>query len=197
MNMKQLLLWVSIILAAGFAALFFAGVLDDTSVIPIDKSCTMLFTDERPDAADTNIVVCIPAAFSDNESNIIGHYSTGKGRTGRTTYKYTTINLDGKTHFQQMTLTKNHRPKIYSDQRRRYRRALCLKNGHYSIAHSKRPVTLTDFSRQVTDYDKAWNLDMGTYAYGWYRDERGLHHLGLSTFWNRHKQTNWIVVKRK
>lgn len=194
--MKQLFLWGLIILAAGFAALFFAGVLDDTSVIPIDKSCTMLFTDERPDAADTNIVVCIPAAFS-GENGIIGHYSTGKGRKGTTDYRYTTIHLDGKTHFQQASLTRNHRPKIYSDQRRRYRRALCLKNGHYSIVHSKRPVTLTDFSRQVTDYDKAWNLDMGTYAYGWYRDERGLHHLGLSTFWNKHKQTNWIVIKKK
>lgn len=90
MNMNQSFLWVSIILAAGFAALLFAGVLDDTSVIPIDKSCTMLFTDERPDAADTNIVVCIPAAFSDKAS-IVGHCSTGKGRTGTTDYRYTTI----------------------------------------------------------------------------------------------------------
>ena len=194
--MKQLCLWVSIIFAAGFVSLFLAGVMDDTSVIPIDNNCIMLFTDERPDVADTNIVVCIPAAFSD-KNGIVGHYSTGKGRTGTTDYRYTTIHLDGKTHFQQASLTKNRNPKIYSDQRRRYRRALCLKNGRYSIVHSKRPVTLTDFSRQLTDYDRAWNLDMGTYAYGWYRDERGLHHLGLSTFWNKHKQTNWIVIKKK
>ena len=37
MRIKQLFFWGSIILAAGFAALFFAGVLDDKSVIPIDK----------------------------------------------------------------------------------------------------------------------------------------------------------------
>ena len=196
MRIKQLFFWGSIILAAGFAALFFAGVLDDKSVIPIDKSCTLLFTDERPDVADTNIVVCVPAAFSD-KNGIVGHYSTGNGRTGTTDYRYTTIHLDGKTHFQQASLTKNRNPKIYSDQRRRYRRALCLKNGRYSIVHSKRPVTLTDFSRQLTDCDKVWNLDMGTYAYGWYRDECGLHRLGVSTFWNRHKQTNWIVIKKK
>ena len=42
------------------------------------------------DAADTNIVVCIPAAFSD-KAGIVGHCSTGKGRTGTTDYRYTTI----------------------------------------------------------------------------------------------------------
>ena len=38
MNMNQSFLWVSIILAAGFAALLFAGVLDDTSFILLETA---------------------------------------------------------------------------------------------------------------------------------------------------------------
>lgn len=31
----------------------------------------------------------------------------------------------------------------------------------------------------MIDFDHAWNLDMGSYSYGWYRDKNGLHDLGL------------------
>ena len=175
--------------------LFFGGLLDKTSIIPIDEGYHIEFTDSRPESSDSSVVLCVPAAFSD-ANGIIGHYSTGKGRKGITQKGYTTIKLDNNTHFQQATLIKNGKTKKFSDIKRRFRRALCKKKERFYIVHSKLPVTLTKFSQQLNDYDMAWNLDMGSYSYGWYRDGKGLHHLGLSSYFNKKKQTNWIVVKK-
>ena len=176
--------------------LFLLGVFDDTSTINIDKGSKIYFTDVLPDKANPKIVVCIPAAFSGEDGRIIGHYSIGKGRKGKTGKDYTTIHLDNNTYFQQASLVKNHKPKTFKDSRLRFRRALCKKNEEFSIVHSTIPVTLSQFGNQLIEYDHAWNLDMGTYSYGWYKDEKGLHHLGLSSIFNRNKQTNWIIVKK-
>ena len=176
-------------------SLFFTGFLDRTPTIEVEKGQKICFTDQRPNMNDTKILLCIPAAFS-GEGGIIGHYSTGNGRKGNTNYGYTTIHLDNNTHFQQATLVKNHKIKFFTDNKRRFRRALCKKDGKYSIVHSKLPITLSDFSSKLTAYDIAWNLDMGTYSYGWYKDEKGLHHLGLSSIFNKNKQTNWIIIKK-
>lgn len=136
--------------------LYFSGIFDATPQISIDTSDMIIFTDKRPSIDDENIMLCIPAAYS-GEEGIIGHYSTGNGRQGKSDFRYTTITLDCKTHF-----------------------------------------TLSDFANQLVDYERAWNLDMGTYSYGWYRDKNGkLYQLGLSTYWNNNKQTNWIVVYKK
>lgn len=112
--------------------------------------------------SDTDIIGCFHAAYS-GENGIIGHYSTGKKRKVTSDYRYTTINLDGNTHFQQVSLVRNHNPKKFSDNRLRYRRALCKKDGKYFIIQSKYPITLNRFAENLTDNDFAWNLDMGTY----------------------------------
>lgn len=192
--MKKLIVILTVFIFI-LIGLLFAGFFDNTNTIELAKEQSIYFTDERPNSSDSDIIVCIPAAYSSKEG-IIGHYSTGKGRKGASDYRYTTIHLDGNTHFQQASLVRNNTPKTFSDKRLRYRRALCQKNGRHSIVQSKRPVTLSQFSSQLADYDNAWNLDMGTYSYGWYKDESGLHHLGISTFWNKHKQTNWIIVRK-
>lgn len=186
---------VVLIVAAGAA--FFAGMFDRTPTIAVERDCWLVFTTNQPSDADENMTLCVPAAYSTDDGHIIGHYSTGGKRKGTADYRYTTIHLDQDTHFQQASLVRNHQPKFFSDRKRRYRRALCKSNGQYYIVHSSWPVTLTSFAHSLSDYDYAWNLDMGTYAYGWYRDESGLHRLGSSAFWNRHRQTNWIVARKK
>ena len=185
---------ISLILVVIIVGCFFLGIFDDTSTITVGKGEKILFTDQRPDSSDPDIIGCFPAAYS-GKNGIIGHYSTGKKRKGTSDYRYTTINLDGNTHFQQVSLVRNHNPKKFSDNRLRYRRALCKKDGKYFIIQSKYPITLNRFAENLTDNDFAWNLDMGTYSYGWYKKDGKLHQVGISTFWNKDKQTNWIVIK--
>ena len=178
--------------------MYFTGFLDNKQVIAVKKGQSIEFTDKRPDMNDTDIFLCVPAAFSTSKGGIIGHYSTGKGREGKTDKNYTTIHLNNNTYFQQASLVKNHQPKFFKDRNHNFRRALCKKDSQFFIIHSKLPITLTEFSKQLIDYDNAWNLDMGSYSYGWYRDSKGkVNHLGLSTFFNKEKQTNWIVIKYK
>jgi|GEM_PF-7070597 hypothetical protein len=176
---------------------FILGMMNSTPIIPIDKGSSIVFTNERPDESDESVLVCVPAAYSTDGGEIIGHYSLGGKRRGSADYRFTTIHLDCGTCFQQASLVRQHKPKSFSDSRHRFRRALCKSDGCYTIVNSSRPITLTDFARTLTEYESAWNLDMGTYAYGWYRDSTGLHYLGLSDIWNKHKQTNWIVVRRQ
>lgn len=185
-------IWLAIALIAIGA--YFSGAFDHTPKISVGGNEKIIFTDRLPSTDDKNVIACFPAAYSGSDG-IIGHYSVGTGRRGKSDYRYTTIHLDNNTCFQQATLVKSHKPRKFSDSKIRYRRALCRKDGRYFIEHSKWPVTLDAFARQLTAYDNAWNLDMGTYSYGWYRDHEGeIHHLGLSTIWNRGNQTNWILI---
>ena len=174
---------------------FLFGIFDDKSTITVGEGEKILFTNQRPNSSDPNIIGCFPAAYT-GENGIIGHYSTGKKREGISDYRYATINLDGNTHFQQVTLVKNHQPKKFDDKRRRYRKALCKKHGRYYIIQSTYPITLNSFAENLTDNDFAWNLDMGSYSYGWYKKDGKLHPVGISAFWNKAKQSNWIVIKK-
>lgn len=178
------------------SCIFLTGFFDRKPTIELKDCQKIVFTDKRPDINDSNILLCVPAAFS-GEGEIIGHYSTGNGRKGKTNYGYTTIHLDNNTYFQQASLVRNHKPKTFKDSRLRFRRALCKKNEMFSIVHSSIPVTLSQFANQLTEYENAWNLDMGTYSYGWYRDDKNvLNHLGMSTIFNIKKQTNWIIIRK-
>lgn len=185
MNIRKIK-WSIPILVIVITGAFFAGILDRKPKIEIAKDDKIIFTDKRPSKrpskTDENVIICVPAAFS-SEDGIIGHYSVGTGRQGSTNRQYTTIRLDNKTHFQQATLVKDRQPKQFSDTKRRFRRALCKKGGRYYIEHSKLPVTLNDFARLLKEYDYAWNLDMGTYSYGWYRGECPYRCPFLSFIW--------------
>lgn len=184
------------VIGLSVVAVYLAGFFDSTPEINIGPNDELVFTTERPDEDDKSILLCVPAAFS-TADGIIGHYSVGGVRQGNADFRYTTIHLNRGTHFQQLTLVKNHEAKKLKDSRLRFRRALCKKKGQYSIVHSKYPVSLSTFASQLTEYDHAWNLDMGTYSYGWYRQDGHLHRLGLSTIWNRNKQTNWLIVREQ
>ena len=197
MILKNNALIILILVLFSIISLFLLGAFDDTSKIKVDKTDAIYFTNVRPGKSDSNVVACIPAAYSTENGSIIGHYSVGKGRKGSSSGLYTTIHLDNNAHFQQVSLVRGHKAKTFKDKRLRYRRALCKKGADFTIEQSKYPTTLNAFARSLTKYDNAWNLDMGTYSYGWYRKDGRLHYLGASTFWNRHKQTNWIVIRKE
>lgn len=185
------------VLICGCLGLFLLGIIEEKPTIAVADNEEILFTDKRPTTADSSVIVAIPAAYSCDFA-IIGHYSVGNGRLGTTDKRYTTVRLDKNSYFQQASLVRNGKAKIFSDSRIRYRRALCKKGSRFSIVHSCLPQTLSSFAENLSsDYDHAWNLDMGTYSYGWYRKDGKIHHLGLSTIWNKRKQTNWIIVKKK
>lgn len=191
--MKKIFI-ISIIIAS-LIGLFLLGVFDDTSVIIVEKGEKIYLTNIRPDKSDPNIIACIPVAYTgDDRAGIIGTILSGRGRSSN--HSYTPIVLDNNTYFQQFTLVRNHKPRSFTDKRLRYRRALCKKDGKFTIEQSIHPTTLDRFARSLTKYDSAWNLDMGTSSYGWYKKDGKLHHLGISTFWNKAKQSNWIVIKK-
>lgn len=188
--------WISALIC-GCIGIFLSGIVDEKPTIILTDDEEIRFTDKRPKSADSSVIVAIPAAYS-CDFGIIGHYSIGNGRLGITDKRYTTIRLDHNSYFQQASLVRNGIAKKFSDSRIRYRRALCKKGSRFSIVHSGLPQTLSSFAEALSsDYDHAWNLDMGTYSYGWYRKDGKIHHLGLSTIWNKSKQTNWIIVKKK
>lgn len=196
MNVRKIALSVIFFIVV-IIGIYFSGLFDSTPLISIDINDRIIFTNKKVSPNEEKVILCIPAAYS-GKNGIIGHYSMGQGRQGRSDFRYTTVYLDNNTYFQQASLVKSHVPKTFFDDKKRYRRALCKKDGKFFIVHSKLPQTLDSFACQLTEYDRAWNLDMGSFAYGWYRDYNGnMHHLGLSTYWNKEKQTNWIVVYKK
>lgn len=161
------------------------------------NNCVWIFSTSKPDINDPNILLCVPAAYTDDSGKIIGHYSEGTVRKGESNYDYTTIHLD-KGYFQQLTLVKNKTPKIINDSKLRFRRALCKKGNKYYIENSKYPITLSNFAKNLSKvYDNAWNLDMGTFAFGWYKKNNKIYYLSKFYKLNQHKQSNWIIVLRK
>lgn len=155
------------------------------------------FTTEKPDINESDILMCVPAAFTTESGEVVGHYKGDKRREGKSDYRYTTVYLD-RGHFQQLSLVRNGKPKKVTDDKRRFRRALCKIGDKFFIENSKYPITLTTFASQLSaKYDYAWNLDMGTYSYGWYKDNRGTHRIGIFSYLNSWRQSNWIIVRKK
>lgn len=194
--MKQQMLYIASILVL-FGIFLFSGFIDNTPVIEIKPDEHIIFTDTKPDKNDPNIVACIPAAFTNNDGKIVGHYCIHTSRQGISDKRFTTVHLDEGTYFQQLTLVKRGKALDIKDSKLRYRRALCKQNGKYYVVHSKIPKTLSGFSKDLAkNYDSAWNLDMGSYSYGWYKTDGKVHTLGISSVLNKEKQSNWIIIKK-
>ena len=185
------------IVIASFAILLIAAYLiSDPQTITFDDA-SWEFTTEKPDISDPDVLMCVPAAYTSDSGEVIGHYKDGKRREGNPDYRYTTVYLD-KGHFQQLTLVRDKKQKESHDTKRRFRRALCKKGNKYYIENSRFPVTLTVFAKQLCGkYDYACNLDMGTYSYGWYKESGRTHHIGIFSYLNSRKQSNWIVVRKR
>lgn len=154
----------------------------------------------------SNAKMCIPAAFSDSNGNIIGSYRIG-GKTYQRSSMSMKVSLDGDTFyisrnwmsdngFQQLALVRNSKPMRFRSSDRSMRRALCKdKNGAF-ILESNYPMTLTSFAYYCSKYStNAVYLDMGEYGYGYIKTGWLIRPLHIWGFFTQHKQTNWLYIE--
>ena len=167
---------------------------DELSIIPISS---VQFTD----TLTINTELCIPAAYTSKSGKIEGEYringiTYGNGtRKEKISITKNGLTIDTKWHsnngFQQHVLVKNNKIRKFKDTRKRYRRALCSKDGQYYIIESEYRITLSEFANLIAPYcDNGVNLDMGLWGYGWIANDEKF----LWCKFNRHNQTNWLII---
>ena len=177
-----------------------------SSIITIIPVKNISFTDKYDDSKAT----IIPAAFTSESGDILGKYRIEGIEYGKKTVKeYVSIHptkgliIDfGKWHapngFQQFVLVKNNQPRKFEGNpqaktKKKIRRALCNSINDPSnlfIIESNNPMTLTEFAITIQPYClNAVNLDTGNYAFCKINNK----HRSRWAFYNKKKQTNWIV----
>ena len=153
-----------------------------------------------------NAKMCIPAAFTDKNGDIVGLY-----RIDGKTYQhskmrmkvslkenifYISHNWMSDNGFQQLTLVCDSKPMKFKDSRRAMRRALCKNNDVAFILESNYPMTLTSFAYYCSKYcTNAAYLDMGEFGYGYIKNGIFKRHLYIWGLFTKHKQTNWLYIE--
>lgn len=166
--------------------------------IPISED--VKFTTE----VSSNTKLHIPAAYTNEDGSIQGEYRID-GVTYGTPSRKERISIHptkglivggqwySNNGFQQTVLVKNGKPRLHNDSKKRIRRALCNETSDSKsllIIQSNYPMTLSEFANELQHYCyTAVNLDTGNFGYGWYKN----HKLHWWVFYNKNKQTNWIV----
>ena len=156
------------------------------------------WTNERPE----DVKACIPAAFSDENGNIVGEYRLGGKTYGKRKYRVlvsirpNTFYVDKKWHgdegFQQLALVYEGKVMHFKDDRKFVRRALCKNKQGYFLLESDVAMTLSAFAVCCGKVaNEAIYLDMGSCGYGYV----GSRILSPVAFLSRNKQTNWLYVK--
>lgn len=153
-----------------------------------------------------NAKMCIPAAFSESNGDIVGSYRID-GKTYQHSKMRLKISLNGERFyiskqwmsdngFQQLTLVCDSKPMKFTNSRRAIRRALCKdKNGAF-ILESNYPMTLTSFAAYCSKHcTNAAYLDMGEYGYGYIKNGLLKRHIYIWGLFTRHKQTNWLYIE--
>ncbi len=158
------------------------------------------------DTYNPNVYLCLPAAYTSIDNTIEGAYRiNGKTHGLKTLKEFVSIHPTkgliignrwySNNGFQQHVLVKNNKARKFKDERKRYRRVLCHEGENstsYLIIESTYPMTLSDFSKEVSKYFyNAVNLDMGNYSYGWIGKNK---HSRWSKY-NQEKLTSWIVCE--
>ena len=153
---------------------------------------------------NSDVNFCFPAAYTNSDGTIQGEYRINgitygtpsrKERISIHPTKGLIINGQWRSDngFQQTVLVKNGKARSHRDSKKRIRRALCNETSDSKsllIVQSTYPMTLTEFAKELQHYCyTAVNLDTGNFGYGWYKK----HKFHWWTFFNKHKQTNWIV----
>ncbi len=161
------------------------------------------WTDKRPEKAK----MCIPAAFTDEQGQILGAYRIdGKAYDANKTMVmkvslkgdmfYISKHWMSDNGFQQLTLVNNSKAMKFHDSRKAIRRALCKdKNGTF-ILQSNYPMTMSDFAEECGKRStNATYLDMGEYGYGYIKSRFFTRHLYIWGFFSKDKQTNWLYIE--
>lgn len=154
----------------------------------------------------TNTKMCIPAAFSDINGDIVGSY-----RIDGKTYQHSKMRMKvslkedrfyinrnwmSDNGFQQLTLVCDSKPMKFKDSRKAIRRALCKDKNGVFILESNYPMSLTSFAYYCSRYcTNAAYLDMGEYGYGYIKNGLFKRHLYIWGLFTKHKQTNWLYIE--
>ena len=153
-----------------------------------------------------NAKMCLPAAFTDMDGEIIGSYRYD-GKNYQSNKYYRKVSLKGDTFFisrnwlsnngfQQLTMVCDSKPSKFYDSRRFIRIALCKDENGAFILQSNYPMTMSDFAVECAKYStNATYLDMGAYGYGYIKKGGFVRPLYIWGFFSRHKQTNWIYIE--
>lgn len=161
------------------------------------------WSDKRPEGAR----MCIPAAFTDEQGQILGAYRIkGKDYEANKTMRMK-VSLKGDMFFisrqwmgdygfQQLTLVNNSRVMKFYDTRKAVRRALCKDKDGVFILQSNYPMTMSDFALECGKRStNATYLDMGEFGYGYINNGLFTRPLYIWGYFSRHKQTNWIYIE--
>ncbi|MBP3420063.1 MAG: hypothetical protein J6K74_05710 [Marinifilaceae bacterium] len=109
--------------------------------------------------------------------------------------------IDSKSsYFQQLLLVHNGMITDYIPfTKENQYRALCEKDGELLIVQSLDKVTCRDFSEAlvVLGVNNALYLDMGSWAWGWFRENNGSLYELSYRFPETRYQTNWIVFRKR
>ena len=154
-----------------------------------------------------NAKMCIPAAFTDEQGQILGAYRiNGKTYEANKTMRmrvslkgdmfFISSKWMGDNGFQQLTLVNNSKAMKFHDTRKTIRRALCKdKNGAF-ILQSNYPMTMSDFALECGKRcTNATYLDMGEFGYGYIKNGLFTSPLYIWGYFTRHKQTNWLYIE--
>jgi hypothetical protein len=154
-----------------------------------------------------NARMCIPAAFTDEQGQILGAYRiNGKNYEANKTMRMR-VSLKGDIFFisrqwmgdygfQQLTLVNNSKAMKFHDTRKTIRRALCKDKDGAFILQSNYPMTMSDFALECGKRStNATYLDMGEFGYGYIKNGLFTRPLYIWGYFTRDKQTNWLYIE--
>ena len=160
------------------------------------------WTKTRPKKAK----MCIPAAFSESNGDIVGSYRID-GKTYQRSRMRMKVSLDGDIFyisrnwmsdngFQQLTLVCDSKPMRFQSRDKSMRRALCKDKEGAFILESNYPMSLTSFAHYCSKHcTNATYLDMGEYGYGYIKKGWFVRPLHIWGIFAQHKQTNWLYIE--
>ena len=154
-----------------------------------------------------NAKMCIPAAFTDEQGQILGAYRiNGKSYEANKTMRmrvslkgdmfFISNKWMGDNGFQQLTLVNNSKAMKFHDTRKTIRRALCKDKDGAFILQSNYPMTMSDFALECGKRcTNATYLDMGEFGYGYIKNGLFTRPLYIWGYFTRNKQTNWLYIE--
>ena len=154
----------------------------------------------------TNAKMCIPAAFTGVDGDIVGSYRIDGKTYQRSTMRmkvslkgdifYISRNWMSDNGFQQLTLVCDSIPMKFQSTDKSMRRALCKDKDGAFILESNYPMTLTSFAYYCSKHcTNATYLDMGEYGYGYIKRGWLIRPLHIWGIFAQHKQTNWLYIE--
>lgn len=111
------------------------------------------------------------------------------------------IQKSGGSLFQQFLVVNNGKAASFRDKSKFQRRAVVkFKKGSFGIVESDRAITFNTFNDDLVwmGADQALYLDMGAWDEGWFRDATTGKTVVIGNDRSlTHKQSNWLVLRRK